>query len=277
MTQIPLGSMFLAPPGIGAALDSFENQFWFQGWQQLRQVPAMIAGASRDAGNTSNTKVLRCGLAMGGPIVSTDSTNPYKFKQWDVTATDGSQYFFGFLPYSLSMYDQTGADQDRYGNLIVGGSVYSDRVIIASETAAGLSNNFGYALLSLAQQRFLFDKNVQSILPNVPLPFVVLSTVGATPNTLTAAYAGRNFINTGDSASRTVNLPAPLPGLGPFRFYRDAAQSVILDAGSATFISPGNVAADTLTLATAGAFVEVTGYSTTKYIVTDAAGTVTPA
>jgi hypothetical protein len=277
MTQIPLGSMFQAPPGIGAALDSFENQFWFQGWQQLRRIPAMIAGSARDAGNTSNTKVLRCGLAMGGPIVSTDSTNPYKFAQWDITATDGSQYFYGFLPYSLSMYDQTGANQDRYGDLIVGGSVYSDRVIIASETAAGVSNNYGEALLRMAQQRFLFDKQVQSILPNIPLPLITLSVVGATPNTLTASYAGRIFTNTGDSASRTVNLPSALPGLGPFRFYRIAAQSLILDAGSNTFVSPGNVTADTLTLASAGAFVEVIGISTTQYLVTDAGGTVTPA
>lgn len=276
MTMMPLGSQFAVPPGVSAAYDSIENQIWFQHYLLNQRLPAIVSGAARDAGNTANVKLLRSGLAMGGPI-DVGATGEYKVKQWDITATDGSQYFLGFLLYNLTMYDQLAADQDRYIDLLVGGNVYSDRVVIASETATGLSNNYGYALLGQAQQRFLFDKHVKSILPNVPLPPITLSTISATPNTLTAAHAGRIFTNTGDGASRTVNMPAPLPGLGPFRFYRIAAQALILDSGANTFISVGNVAADTITLASAGAMVEVMGYSTTQWIVTDSQGTLTNA
>lgn len=276
MTMMPLGSQFAVPPGVSASYESIENQIWFQHYLLNQRLPVVVSGASRDAGNTSNVKLLRTGLAMGGPI-DVGATGEYKVKQWDITATDGSQYFLGFNLYNLTMYDQLSADQDRYIDLLVGGNVYSDRVIIASETATGLSNSYGSALLQQAQQRFMFDKHVKSILPNVPLPPVTLSTLSATPNTLTAAMAGRIFVNTGDVGARVVNMPSPLPGLGPFRFYRIAAQNLTLDSGSNTFISVGNVAADTVLLASAGAMIEVMGYSTTQWLVTDSQGTITNA
>lgn len=273
MSQLPLHAGVFAPPGFQSAVETFENQFWMQNWLQMKRLPVVVSGASRDTGNTPNTKLLRMGLAMGGPI-DASATDEYQVKQWDITATDGSQYFLGFLLYSLTMYDQLAADQDRYCDLMIGGSVYSDRIIIPGETNQGVTGNNANLLVSLAQQRFTFDKHVKHVIPKFPLPPIVL---GTSPVTLTAAHQGRIFLNTGAGGAKTVNLPAPLPGLGPFRFHANVDQDIVLDAGAATFIAPGNVAADTITIATAGAFAEVIGISTTQYLVTDTAGTLTPA
>jgi len=276
MTQFPLGSQFAVPPGISQAYDSFENQFWFMGHLLNQRIAVTVTGAARDAGNTANTKILRAGLAMGGPI-NPSATGEYKVKQWDVTATDGSQYFLGFLPYNLTMFDQLGSDQDRFCDLLVGGNVYSDRVIIAAENALGLGGTYGSNLIQLAQSRFLFDKHVKGLLPpGIPLPAITLSTLGASPNTLVAGvHAGRTFVNTGDVGARTVNMPSPLPGLGPFRFHRIAAQNIVLDSGTNTFICPANIAGDTVTLSGVGAYVELIGYSTTQWLITNTAGTLT--
>lgn len=274
MSQLPLGSQFMVPPGFTAAQETIENQFWFQHYLQNRRLPAIVDGSARDAGNTSNTKLLRQGLAMGGPIESGGDT--YKIKEWDLTATDGSQFFLGFLLYNLTMYDQLAADQDRYCDILVGGSVYSDYVIVPGNTATGISGNNGNALVAMAQERFLFDKHVKHKYPAIALPPV---TLGTSPITLTAADSGRIFTNSGASGSKTVIVPDPLPGL-TFTFHDVAGQDIIIDPALADcIVSPGNLLADTLEVdgAAPGSYVTITGISATLYLVTNHGGTVTPA
>ena len=271
MSQMLLGSQFMVPPGFTAAADTFENQFWFQSHLQNKELPVIVDGSSLDSGNTPNTKLLRQGLAMGGPIET--GGDVYKVKPWDLTATDGSQFFLGFLRWPLTMYDQLAAAQDRYTTLMIGGGVYSDQVIVPGNTATGISGNNGNALVYCAQGRFLFDKHVKTIGPKVMLPLVPL----ATGTTLTAAGSGRMYCNDGASGSTTIVIPDPLPGL-VFTFFRTVAQDIVLDPALADcIISPGNLLADTLTLASDGAFVELTGISSTLWLVTKVGGTITPA
>lgn len=273
MSQFPLGTQFLAAPGITAAIESIENQFWFQSYMINQRIPVIIDGSARDTGNTSNTKTLRVGLALGGPIES--GGDQYKVKEWDLTATDGSQFFYGFLLYGVNMSDANGSDQDRYSDVMVGGAVYSDYIIIAGNTALGISGNNANAMIVMAQERFLLDKHVKKRLPKMALPPI---TLGATPITLTAADSGRSFTNLGAVASKTVVIPDPLPGLC-FAFYDVAGQDIVIDPALADCICvPGNLLADTVTLVsgtTVGSYVELTGISTTLYLATRQAGTVT--
>lgn len=275
MSQFPLGTQFLAPPGISTAIETFENQFWFQHYLTNQRIPVIVDGSSRDTGNTGATSTLRQGLALGGPIES--GGDIYKVKQWDLTATDGSQFFYGFLLYNITMQDASGTDIDRYTDVMVGGSVYSDYILIPGNTALGISGNNANAMVAMAQERFLLDKHVKKRLPKMALPPV---TLGATPITLTAADSGRSFTNLGAVGSKTVVIPDPLPGLC-FSFYDVAGQDIVIDPALADCICvPGNLLADTVTLVsgtTVGSYVELVGISTTLYIATRQAGTVTGA
>lgn len=269
MSQLPLGTQFFVPPGITAASETFENQFWFQHYLLNRRIPAIIDGSARDTGNTSHTKVLRQGFALGGPINT--GGDIYKLKEWDITATDGSQFFYGFLMYNLTMFDANGDDTDRYCDVMVGGCVYSDYVIVPGNTALGISGNNGYLLPYMATERFLFDKHVKGVLPRYSLPVVPLATGG----TLTAADSGRIFTNAGASGSTTIIPPDPLPGL-IFTFMDVVGQNLVIDPALADcIVGPGNLLADTLTLTAGtqtGCLVEITGISTTLYAVTKSTG-----
>lgn len=270
MSQFPLGTQFALPPNVATVIESVENQFWFQDVLNNIRLPAKIDGSTRDTGNTGNTKVLRQGLALGGPIES--GGDQYKLKHWDPTATDGSQFFYGFLMYQLTMFDALGNDQDRYVDVMVAGNVYSDYVIIPGNTALGLSGTYANALPYTAQGRFLFDKNIKAGLPKMSLPPIAL---GASPITLTAADSGRTYTNAGAVGSKTVVPPDPLAGL-IFTFIDVAGQNIVITPALTDCIcGPGNLLADTITITTgtqAGNLVTIQGVSSTLYIVTQATG-----
>lgn len=268
MTAFPTFTGLLNVPGISPALETAENEF-LDLHHQAREIPILLAGSTRDAGNTSYTTTIRKGLALGGPI-DDGQTDEFKCKEWNPAGTDGSQFFFGFLKYPVNVLDSTGANQDKYTVAVVDGSVYSDRIIVPGNSASGFSGNNAQLLLAQAFPRFLFDKHVRRVQPPFPLPPITLSTLGASPNTLTTAQSGRTFVNTGDVGARTVNLPNPVPGLR-YRFHCVAAQDIVLDSGSNTFIAAGNGAANTVTLDGngvngVGSYYEVMGYSTTQYV-----------
>ena len=93
-------------PGIRATKETQENTFYFGRWEDQRKFTGLIDGAARDTGNAGDTSVLRAGLIMGRV------TSSNKLKQWDPTATDGTEEPLGLL--GLSVNTQTdGSKQHR--------------------------------------------------------------------------------------------------------------------------------------------------------------------
>src|SRR5262245_37032920 len=92
-----------AQAGMRAEYSEIQNQFAW-GRRELAVVyGAQIDGATRDSGS-SPTSVLRAGLALG--IV----TSTKLWKQYDPTATDGTQVCVGFLAGpALRMVDINGS------------------------------------------------------------------------------------------------------------------------------------------------------------------------
>jgi hypothetical protein len=275
MTAFPAFSGWADTPGVFPAVETFENAFIDYNSRNPDMLPVLVVGSSRDSQNTS-TSMLRAGLAMGGPI-DAGQTGAYKVKQWDPTATDGSQFLLGFLKESLKVVDANGDNTDKYTSLVIGGNLYSDRIIIPGNAAQGISGANAEMFLQMCGHRFLLDKNPRALLLPFDLPPMALSVLGASPNTLTVDHSRRTWTNSGDSGARTVNLPAPVIGY-KYRFHRVAAQSLVVATTSTpTIIAQGNLAADQITLASDGAYLELVGYSATQYLVTDGAGTLTAA
>ena len=273
MTQFPAYGAWGDVPGISAPLETFENEFINYNSRQPSELPILLSGAARDSGNSSTT-MLRAGLALGGPI-DAGQTGAYKVKEWSPAATDGSANLLGFLKHSMKVTDANGDNIDKYTPCILGGDLFSDRIIIPGNAAQGVSGNYAALLMLQAGSRFLFDKHPRSL--NLPYEFppLPLSYLGASPITMSADYAGRTWTNAGAVGAITVNLPLPIIGLR-YRFHRVVAQSLVIATTSTpTIIGQGNLAADQVTLASDGAYIELLGYSTTQYLVVDGAGTLT--
>lgn len=95
---------------------------------------AVVDGASRDAGNTGYTTVLRPGLIMAKVGASG------KWKPFVDGASDGTEYARGILlAFGLNtQYD--GADADRFlATILVKGNVRPEGCVIAASTTYGLA------------------------------------------------------------------------------------------------------------------------------------------
>lgn len=94
---------------------------------------ALIDGASRDAGNTGNTTVLRPGL-----IMAQDSTTK-KWRPFDASENDGTEQPQGVLTILGLNTQMNGADTDRFlATIMVGGNLNPQGLCIASTAAYGL-------------------------------------------------------------------------------------------------------------------------------------------
>lgn len=114
-------------PGHGEIFESVESQVQFlgiNGEKNARIVNATIDSAAVDSGNTVSPTTLRGGLVLG------KVTATQEFKQYDATATDGSQVAVGILLESQGMLDPYGSPEDKYtGRVVVGGNIDKDSVI----------------------------------------------------------------------------------------------------------------------------------------------------
>src|SRR5947199_5987994 len=89
-------------PGIGAELDTLENEFEWGRFAITMLVGAQIDAAATDVGNSGQTGVLRKGLLLG-KITSSGNLTAYS-----ATATDGSNVVVGILARSYRMTDFAG-------------------------------------------------------------------------------------------------------------------------------------------------------------------------
>lgn len=246
-------------PGFSEVLENLENQFWWGRFEQQIWRDTVIAGATRDTGN-STTDVLRSGLLLG--LNSTTQQAGI----WTPGATNGLQNIWGILLYAQKM-TYRGANQDRFtGYVMTGGNVKSSKILIPGEADLGISGHASEYVVreQLAQAGFNFDDFNTSGGSVVAWRDIVAVTAD---KTLTAADADTLFTNRGAAGAVNFTLPATPAKLLRFGIFVAAAQNVTLTSGTAdTLITFADATADTVALVTAskliGGMFEVLGDGT---------------
>lgn len=245
-------------PGIAAALETVEKQFWWGRWENQIWVPGVIEGAARDSGNTNYTDVLRPGLLIG------QLTSNSKLTEFDPAAADGSQRLFGVLGYAQKM-QRLGSNQDRWlGWIQVGGALKPDALLIPGETSYGLSGNSNEHLIRAQfHPRFIFSDNPYGN------PFGGWRGVEAKTADYTVVEGDNNILFTNRGASGAVNftLPATAKKGLRFGFMVVADQNVVVTAGTAdTMVVFNDPTADSIAFSTSaekvGGMIEVIGDGT---------------
>lgn len=152
-------------PGMGAPAYSAEHDL--QGMiygsphHCLFLTHALIDGASRDAGNTDNTTVLRPGLIMA------QVTATQKWKPFDNTEDDGTEIPRGILTLLGLNTQLDGSDTDRFlATIMVGGNVNPEALCIAATTAYGLpTTGAGLAVRKAFMLSFRMSDDFQGLVP----------------------------------------------------------------------------------------------------------------
>jgi len=262
MSQFPFWGGQFGIPTMSTTLEGVENQPWFGKWEQQAWFPGAISGAARDAGNTVTT-VLRPGLILGRVLATG------LLKEWDITATDGSDRIFGVLGAPIRVTDSSGTNLDRYvGFVQVAGTVYSDRLIIPGESTEGIvGKSLEFEVEAQMTGRFVLDRHVEFHRSGA-----IWTTVRNLPNSnVTLTENDRNILwsNALYDATRTVSLPNPKRSLR-FLFYAPVQKITLSAPGGASIVAddnntntyqmnPGSILRE---------FLEITGISTTVYLAT---------
>ena len=267
----PFDTNDMSIPGLETVLETVQNQFWWGPASQQTFLPVCVSGATRDAGNTVTT-VVRGGMLMGRILSSG------KIVQWGHGATDGSEKIVGILPAPLKMTDSDGNDKDRYTYLYVGGNAMSDRILIPASAAEGIVDaalefcvaNQLQALGIKLDRHYHYGNAFQF----GARPQLLTTAEAATNNAVTVAKTdhGTTFLMTSAGTAAdgnvTFTVPTAVKGL-VLHFSADiATHSAILDVVDNELVVPGDVAADTLTLAP-GESCTLVGIAAAKYALTN--------
>lgn len=232
-----------ALPGITTLVETYANQFWFDRPEHAVWTPIVLSGASRDTGN-SPTSILRPGLLLGRV------TSTKKLKQWDPTATDGTQYIVGVLNIDVQT-QKLGSDADRFlGHVMVKGNVMAGNLLIPGQASLGIASNaYEHLIRAQMSDRFTFDD--KDFRGNVHGGW---RHVQAKTADYTVLETDNDVIFTNRGAGGAVNFTLPATAkLGlRYRFFVVADQTVTITAGTAdTMIVYNDAAADSIALSTA--------------------------
>lgn len=261
-------------PGIDALRENVEAAITWGPWEYNRAFiqGAVIDGSAADAGGDPTT-LLRPGLMMA-QVRAASGTDPLKWKQWDPTATDGTQDFGGILLWDASMV-MLGSARDRwFGYILTGGLVKSSSIIIPGAASAGLAGAATeYYCRGVLNGRYLLDDY-----PHLHAGSPILGgwkniVTKAADYTVVAADNGTLFHTTGAAGAVTFTLPAVATCKGlRFGFFNVADQNMtVASAAAGGLITFNNAAASSVAYSTAGnkigAYTEVIGLSATKWMV----------
>jgi len=257
-----------AIPGIREALFNTEDIIWWGRRDNVITLPCLIDGASRYNDGGTDLDTLPAGLLMG-KVASTG-----KLKQWDSTATDGTQYIFGVLMHEQKM-QAAGANLDRLrGHIMVAGPMKPSGFIVSGTTTRGINGqNWEQQVRQQFQNRAVFDDEPQM---NVFGGWRDTRDITADA-TLVEADNNVLFTNNGATGSVTFTLPATGPKEGyRFGFYvANPNEVIIMAASGAPIIADGDATCEAVAMQPhIGEFVEIIGISTTKYIAIHSQGDV---
>ena len=245
-------------PGLRDVMETTENQFWIGRYENQIWDYGVIVSTAVDAGNTGGTSRLRSGLLLG-KITSTG-----KLKQWDPTATDGSERIYGVLGPMVSMAYGTSNVDRLVGMVLVGGYVDPAKLIVPGVTALGISGDANeWAIRSQLWPQITLYNDFAGV-RNGTWKDVVAKTANYT---VTTADVDTLFTNRGAAGAVTFTLPANARKGLRFGFFIVADQNVTVTAGTAdTMVVFNDNAADSIAFSTAsekvGAMIEVIGDGT---------------
>lgn len=230
-------------PGQTTVRSTVENQFWFGERHQQLWTGMVLSGASRDSGN-ANTTILRSGMLLG-KVTATG-----KVKEWNPTATDGSEHVFGILDIGMNT-QRLGSDQDKWlAYMMIGGTVKADRLLIPGQSNFGISGVASeYLVRAQMHRRFLFSDKLEGN------AFGGWRGVIAKTADYTVKEADNNVLFTNRGAAGAVNFTLPVTAKNGLRymFYCVADQTLKVTAGTAdTLITFNDAAADSVSYETAG-------------------------
>jgi len=239
-------------PGIQTERLTVEAQLYFGRIEQQRFQGGIIDSTALDSGHTDQTSQLRPGLILG--LIR--STN--KLVQWSPYAIDGSQYIAGFLNHHLDL-ELHGTAQDRYSNMLFyGGNAKMSEVLVPGASVAGVSGNaYEWIIREQLKHRFVFDDDIYG---EYTSDHKIKELGTDTAETLVAADHNLTVTNVGGTATATVTLPAPLPGL-KFRFVQKAGEILTVDSTATGQFMDGTATAanDATIAATSFSMLEVEG------------------
>ncbi len=128
---------YASMPGISTSKETYENSFQW-GSQFLAIIaPAIIDGATIDAGN-SPTYLWRAGLVLG------QVTATGKYKNYSATATDGSEVACAVLMEGMRGTDLTNTAQDKFYGVLVGGPVKAGNLFGLDANARQQMDKFNF-------------------------------------------------------------------------------------------------------------------------------------
>ena len=149
-----MSQLGFATPGVGASYFSQSNQFLWGGPRaEVLEMSFQIDPTAVDSGST-NTKVLRPGLAMG-KITATGL-----LKQFDNAAVDGTQNLVGFLKEETPLIDSMGRTNTlgAFAPVIVKAPVKAKSVLIGGVTLIGIGSEA--AIRTKIRVRHLLDDEI---------------------------------------------------------------------------------------------------------------------
>lgn len=246
-------------PGIRGVLEDSKEILWWGLRDLVVCLPGIIVNTARWNNASSDQTVLPQGLLLG-KIRSTGF-----LKEWEPTATDGSEDIFGVLAHEQNMTN-IGTDIDRMASVIVGGPLKPSGFYIDETLARGINGHAQELLIrTQLQNRAIFDDN-----PEMTSFGGWRSTKDKTADyTIVEADHDTLFTNLAAAGEVTFTLPTPREGFRAGFFVAVGNKITVVAASGTPIIADGDATRDTIDLAPEiGTFVEILGKDTDNYIAT---------
>lgn len=204
---------------------------------EILQVQSQIDAASVDAG-AAITTTLRGGLLLG------KITSSGKLKQWDATASDGSEILHSVNREELTTRDAFDSTTDRFAPTVVKAPLKAKALLIKGVALIGHADEFA-ARHALALMGCKLDDDPQGFLAGINQRTAIKTATGA----IVASENGTLFYVNGSGAV-TLTLPAIKAGLR-YEFLNIADQNVtIASAAGDDIIVLNDLQADSITYST---------------------------
>ena len=233
-------------PSVQSALETSENVFWWGRFEQEAFIGSLIDGATRDAGNGSYTDVLRPGLLLG------KVTSSGKLKEWDPTASDGTEKIFGILGYSQKM-QRLGSNADRWlGWVYTWGFLKAERLLIPGSSSFGISGNVNEHLIrAQLHNRFHFNDQLEGN------NFGGYRNIAAKTGDYSVTEADHDTLFTNTGAAGAVNFTLDADGHTKkglrYGFYGTAGGTLTVTSGTADkMVTHNDATASTVAMSASG-------------------------
>ena len=221
-------------PGISQVVETFENEFLWGHYESQQFTGLLISQDARDMGNTDRTEILRQGLLLG----LVESTQ--MLKEWDPTATDGSECVWGILNQTVSLRSLVGTQDRLNGYVVYSGGLLADRVIIPGNTQLGIKGDpLEFQVRAALRANFKLNDSYYKSRPNGFFQNLTAAELAAGVIQVGLEQSHRTFsaVNNG-----TMLLPAtPVSGV-EYEFYAEGA-TLTITSGTPNIRVPGEALA----------------------------------